>query len=177
MWKSLAYSGGFWDTPCPPSIHTQCTTTHQGRASIVFWFSFTNFCILFRTFAKHVNRSRYGRYILCNKIGRKVEMSRLYSVQCTQTHKHTVESRAVFCLSRISDFNICFVNVSFVKILECSYCFSCLKDLSGAKSVFWSQVKSCFHSCKGVRLPTNILTRDGHQNWNFLKLVSAHLLF
>ena len=63
-------------------------------------------------------------------------MSRLYSVQCTQTHKHTVESRAVFCLSRISDFNICFVNVSFVKILEFSYCFSCLKDLSGAKSVF-----------------------------------------
>ena len=103
-------------------------------------------------------------------------MSRLYSVQCTQTHKHTVESRAAFCLSRISNFNICFVNVSFVKILEFSYCFSCLKDLSGAKSVFWSQVKSCFHSCKGVRLPTNILTRDGLQNWIFFRLVPAHLL-
>ena len=30
-WKSLAYSGGFWDTPCPPSIHTQCTTRAEFR--------------------------------------------------------------------------------------------------------------------------------------------------
>ena len=138
---------------------------------------FHNFLHLISYLCQTCKSSQIWQIYLCNKIGRKVEMSRLYSVQCTQTHKHTVESRAVFCLSRISDFNICFVNVSFVKILEFSYCFSCLKDLSGAKSVFWSQVKSCFHSCKGVRLPTNILTRDGHRDWNFLKSVSAHLLF
>ena len=41
------------------SLHSY-SMHHQGRVSIEFWFSFTIFCILFRAFARHVNRRRPG---------------------------------------------------------------------------------------------------------------------
>ena len=49
------------------SLHSY-SMHHQGRVSIEFWFSFTIFCILFRAFARHVNRRRYCRYICVTKL-------------------------------------------------------------------------------------------------------------